>query len=106
MFRIPCPHCGPRNVSEFRHLGERRTRPDPETATPAQWRAYLYEQDNVAGWQVESWYHTFGCRRFISVERHTVTNQSRPAAAPPESGQAAAGSASADAGAPDADSTS
>jgi heterotetrameric sarcosine oxidase delta subunit len=59
-------------------VGERRTRPDPQTATPAQWRAYLYEQDNVAGWSTESWYHTFGCRRFVDVERHTVTNEVRP----------------------------
>lgn len=59
-------------------MGERRTRPDPQTATPAQWRAYLYDQDNVAGWSAESWYHTFGCRRFVDVERHTVTNEVRP----------------------------
>jgi heterotetrameric sarcosine oxidase delta subunit len=106
MFRIPCPHCGSRNVSEFRHVGERRTRPDPQTATPVEWRAYLYEHDNVAGLSVESWYHTFGCRRFISVERHTVTNEVRPVVDDPNSSQPAAGSASADSGAPDADSTS
>jgi sarcosine oxidase subunit delta len=78
MFQIPCPYCGPRNVSEFRHVGERRPRPDVRTATPAQWRSYLYEQDNVAGWSAESWYHSSGCRRFVAVERHTVTNQVRP----------------------------
>ncbi len=106
MFRIPCPHCGLRNVSEFRHVGEARTRPDPHTATPEQWRAYLYEQRNVAGWSVESWYHGSGCRQYIGVERHTVTNETRPIARAPESGHAAAGSASPDAGAPDADSAS
>jgi len=106
LFRIPCPHCGLRNVSEFRHVGERRTRPDAQTATPAQWRAYLYEQSNVAGWSVEAWYHAFGCRRFVSVERHTVTNEARAVADAPNAGQAATGSASADSGAPDADSTS
>lgn len=106
MFRIPCPHCGLRNASEFRHVGEARTRPDPQTVDPRQWRTYLYEQRNVAGWSTESWYHTSGCRRFISVERHTVTNLARPAAGTAKPGQAAAGSASADSGAPDADSTS
>lgn len=105
MFRIPCPHCGLRNASEFRHLGEGRTRPDPQTATPAQWRGYLYEQHNVAGWSVESWYHAFGCRRFISVERHTVTNEARPVSCAPNAGQATPGSASTDSGAPDAGST-
>jgi heterotetrameric sarcosine oxidase delta subunit len=106
VFRIPCPHCGPRNVSEFRHVGERRSRPDPETASLEVWRAYLYEQHNVAGWSAESWYHSFGCRRFISVERHTVTNEVRAVEQHPEAGQAAAGSASADSGAPDAGGTS
>ncbi len=106
MFRIPCPHCGLRNVAEFRHVGERRTRPDAQTATSEQWRAYLYEQRNVAGWSEESWYHAFGCRRFVSVERHTVTNEMRSVVDGPTAGQAAAPSASADAGAPDADSAS
>jgi heterotetrameric sarcosine oxidase delta subunit len=85
MFQIPCPHCGPRNVSEFRHVGERRARPDVRTATPGQWRVYLYEQDNVAGWSAESWYHSFGCRRFVAVERHTVTNEVRPVSDPEDS---------------------
>ncbi len=106
MFRIPCPHCGPRNVSEFRHVGEARTRPDPQTVDPEQWRVYLYEQRNVAGWSAESWYHSAGCRRFVSVERHTLTNEIRPVAAAVQPGQDAMGSASADSGAPDADSTS
>ena len=106
MFRIPCPHCGPRDVSEFRHVGEARPRPDPQTADPLQWRTYLYEQRNVAGWSAESWFHTFGCRRFISVERHTATNETRPAAGTAKPGHPATGSASADSGAPDADSTS
>ena len=26
---MPCPHCGPRNVSEFRYHGEESPRPDP-----------------------------------------------------------------------------
>ncbi len=103
MFRIPCPYCGPRDATEFRHQGESRNRPDPRTVTRGQWRAYLYEKDNVAGWTRENWYHGVGCRRFISVERNTVTNETRPAAA-------AAGAVDpvlpgAEAGAPDADST-
>lgn len=94
MFQIPCPYCGPRNVSEFRHVGERRARPDVRTATPAQWRAYLYEQDNVAGWSAESWYHSFGCRRFVGVERHTVTNEVRPITGTEDAGASDAESAS------------
>lgn len=103
MFRIPCPHCGLRNASEFRHVGEVRARPDPRTATSSQWRAYLYEKSNPAGWMSESWYHGFGCRRFISVERHTVTNEVRAAATVP--GAAQPSQPPADTGAPDAGST-
>jgi len=76
---IPCPHCGPRNSDEFVWAGERSRRPDPAatTTTPAEWRAYLYERVNPAGWTTETWYHRFGCRRYLVVERHTVTNQIR-----------------------------
>ncbi len=64
MILIPCPHCGPRNSSEFAYVGERRPRPDPNATTPAEWRAYLYEKRNPAG---------------LAVERHTVTNEVRRA---------------------------
>jgi heterotetrameric sarcosine oxidase delta subunit len=79
MFRIPCPYCGPRDATEFRHQGETRTRPDPRSTTREQWRAYLYENDNLAGWVRETWYHALGCRRFISVARNTTTNETKPA---------------------------
>ncbi|CAN5163787.1 hypothetical protein BH20ACT5_BH20ACT5_05650 [soil metagenome] len=77
MFRIPCPHCGVRNRSEFRHLPERGARPDPRTATPEQWRGYLYDRTNAADWTTETWYHSAGCRRFVTVSRHTLTNEVR-----------------------------
>jgi len=101
---IPCPHCSVRNSSEFRHVGEAGSRPDPATVTPEQWRAYLYERSNPSGWTSETWYHTMGCRRFIRVERHTVTNEIRsvrPAGGTgPQPAQAL--SVRADAGGPDA----
>jgi sarcosine oxidase subunit delta len=74
---IPCPHCGPRNSNEFVWAGERQSRPDPDAATTASWRAYLYERQNPAGWTRENWYHRFGCRKYLAVERHTVTNEIR-----------------------------
>lgn len=80
MFRIPCPHCGPRNLSEFRHVGEDHRRPDPGTTTPQAWHEYLYGQANLADWTTESWYHRAGCRTFFTVSRHTVTNEIRPQA--------------------------
>lgn len=104
MILIPCPHCSVRNSSEFRHVGEAGIRPDPATATPEQWRAYLYERSNPAGWTAETWFHTMGCRRYLRVERHTVTNEIRsaqPAGRRPGE-PAATLSARGDAGSPDA----
>ena len=76
MLLIHCPHCGPRNANEYSFGGERSIRPEPDPS-PAAWRTYLYEQDNVAGWQTEQWFHVSGCRRFLVVERNTVTNEIR-----------------------------
>ena len=86
MILVPCPHCGPRNSSEFRYLGEQHPRPVPTSTTQSQWRAYLYVKKNPAGWTTETWFHASGCRAFFHVERHTVTNEFR-AAAHPDSAQ-------------------
>jgi sarcosine oxidase subunit delta len=79
MIQLSCPWCGPRNVTEFRHHGEIVPRPDVVTATPAQWRRYLYFRRNANGWVDENWYHSAGCRRFIRVRRHTETNETEAA---------------------------
>ncbi|MBO0774795.1 MAG: sarcosine oxidase subunit delta [Actinobacteria bacterium] len=81
MILLPCPWCGPRDAAEFAHLGETPPRPDPGTATPEQWRGYLYLRANSRGWVVETWYHRMGCRKFVQVQRHTETNETRPAPA-------------------------
>ena len=89
MILLACPHCGSRNVAEFRYLGELVHRPDPATATADAWRTYLYRRRNPAGWVTETWLHRDGCRRFLTVERHTVTNEVRavrPAGTPEEDG--------------------
>ena len=74
MLVIECPWCGPRNSSEFSFSGTKKPRPTGPP-TPAQWRRYLYEQDNLAGLTRERWFHVDGCRRFLDIERHNVTNQ-------------------------------
>ena len=76
MILIVCPFCGPRGASEFSYLGERRVRPMGPTAAE-NWRAYLYDQANVAGWRRERWFHLSGCRRFLEVERHTISHEIR-----------------------------
>jgi heterotetrameric sarcosine oxidase delta subunit len=77
VIELDCPNCGPRNVTEFHYVGERHTRPDPSTADPSTWRAYLYLRANPAGWTDETWLHRSGCRRYLVVERDTVTNEVR-----------------------------
>ncbi len=74
MLLIFCPHCGPRNSSEFTYQGEGSARPDVDGVTPGQWRTYLYEKDNIAGPVSEEWFHSAGCRRFLIIERDTTTN--------------------------------
>lgn len=84
MIRIPCPYCGPRNSSEFAYRGESKPRPTGSRPGKEEWRAYLYDHDNPEGWVREGWYHRAGCRRYLSVQRHTLTNEIRsvtPAAA-------------------------
>ncbi|MBA3618170.1 MAG: sarcosine oxidase subunit delta [Acidothermales bacterium] len=82
MMLLPCPWCGPRAAEEFGYLGEASKRPDPQQATPREWRNYLYLRNNVAGWTSERWYHRMGCRRYLTVQRHTVTNEVRSATPP------------------------
>lgn len=77
MLVIVCPHCGPRNSNEFTFLGERSTRPAVAATTPAAWRHYLYFKKNAAGEEGERWFHVSGCRRFLDVERDTLTNEIR-----------------------------
>jgi len=80
MILVPCPHCGPRNASEFRWCGEVKSRPDSNRVTPEQWRDYLYLKSNGSGWITETWYHREGCGRYFRTERHTLTNEIRATA--------------------------
>ncbi len=73
-FLIPCLNCGPRPVGEFRFGGEILKRPKPE-ASDRDWANYFYVRRNTAGQETEWWYHKFGCRQWLVVERDTVSNQ-------------------------------
>lgn len=74
MMLLTCPVCGPRNVSEFRSLGEVVVRPDPAVCSRAEWRRYLYLRRNVAGSVRERWMHRAGCGEFFDAERDTTNN--------------------------------
>jgi heterotetrameric sarcosine oxidase delta subunit len=73
-FLLSCPHCGPRDVNEFRYQGEVTTRPGPD-ATLRELTDYVYFRDNVAGVQREWWYHRIGCGLWFVAERDTRTNE-------------------------------
>ncbi len=74
MLLVPCPNCGPRNTSDMHYVGEVTPRPNSATATPEQWRTYLYTRANPAGALRETWYCRSGCRRYFVLERDTTTN--------------------------------
>ena len=77
MIVLHCPNCGSRNSAEFRYRGEIHPRPEVATTDPQTWRNYLWNHANDAGWTTELWHHATGCRRFLILERHTLTNEIR-----------------------------
>lgn len=64
-------------MSDLRLVGAAVPRPAPDTATPAEWREYLYLRENPADWLAETWYCRAGCRRYFTTERHQATNEFR-----------------------------
>lgn len=73
-FLLECPHCGARDVNEFRYQGEVTRRPQPG-ATLRELMDYVHFRDNVAGVQREWWYHRIGCGTWFLAERDTRTNE-------------------------------
>ena len=83
MLLIPCPYCGPRDVTEFSYGGDADIRPPHHDAPESAWSAYVYLRDNPRGPHNELWQHSAGCRRWIRVKRNTLTHEvlgSAPAA--------------------------
>ena len=73
--RIPCPHCGERDVQEFSYLGDATvTRPEEPDASAEAMHDYVYLRDNPAGPHRELWYHAAGCRAWLVVTRNTRTH--------------------------------
>lgn len=64
-FLLPCPGCGPREVSEFTYGGQLH---DPAARRPGE------PVGNLPGVQRERWYHRLGCRRWLVCERDVTTN--------------------------------
>jgi sarcosine oxidase subunit delta len=77
--RIPCPHCGCRDLREFSYCGDATlTRPDPAAPDAGErFTEYVYLRNNPAGPHRELWYHSAGCQAIIVLTRdvgdHTIT---------------------------------
>lgn len=76
MMLISCPHCGPRDVTEFTYGGDANVRrpAHPESISDEEWASYVFMRDNPRGEHHEIWQHTSGCRRWITVNRNTYTH--------------------------------
>lgn len=72
---ISCPHCGTRPKEEFSIKGDAsRTRPSPQAPAEA-WYKFVFVRDNPRGRHREFWHHVLGCRRWLVVERDTMTHE-------------------------------
>lgn len=80
MLIILCPHCGPREQTEFCSGGEAdRTRPaDPALLGDADWAAYLFMRRNPKGPHRERWNHAAGCGKWFAITRDTRTHRILP----------------------------
>lgn len=72
------PLLGPRDSSEFYHMGDvslidRPERDDPDAAQ--KFYEYAYLRDNPAGEYRELWYHEQGDRSWLVVTRNTLTHE-------------------------------
>jgi heterotetrameric sarcosine oxidase delta subunit len=76
--RIPCPNCGQRPIEEFVY-GEIPVVPD-SLSDPDERdldRAFMHE--NSEGPTTERWFHTYGCRRWLTLRRDTRNDEISPA---------------------------
>jgi sarcosine oxidase subunit delta len=74
MMQITCPHCGPRAQAEF--IYERTVDSVvPLDAAPDDAMTTLFTRTNPRGVDEEIWRHTYGCRAWMVITRHRVTNE-------------------------------
>jgi sarcosine oxidase subunit delta len=74
MLLLTCPHCGPRNETEFSCGGESHIVRPPVSCSDEVWADYLFYRHNPKGITFERWRHSFGCGRWFNAARDTVTH--------------------------------
>jgi sarcosine oxidase subunit alpha len=77
MLLLDCPHCGPRDETEFHYGGQAHVAypESPADLSDAEWAQYLFFRDNPKGPFAERWAHSAGCRKWFHVVRDTATYQ-------------------------------
>jgi sarcosine oxidase subunit delta len=74
MMLINCPHCGERAQIEYSYVRSIDSivalDMPPELAMTT-----LYTRANPKGESDELWRHTYGCRQFLMLRRHTLTHE-------------------------------
>jgi len=74
--RLPCPHCGSRDIREFDYMGHALALERPAAvAGPAVWDDYLDNWEIPADETRHLWYHGLGCGAWLVVHRNTVTHE-------------------------------
>ena len=75
MLLIDCPHCGPRDETEFHYGGQAHVAypEDPHALTDPEWAEYLFYRANEKGLFAERWQHAIGCRKWFNAVRDTVS---------------------------------
>ena len=71
---LPCPHCGTRPITEFLY-GELTSVPDSIVDEDARDVDRAFMRNNPQGVQTERWFHLYGCRRWITLQRDTRTDE-------------------------------
>jgi heterotetrameric sarcosine oxidase delta subunit len=74
MLIIRCPHCGPRDHTEFTYGGDATVKRPADDASVETWFGYVYLRDNPRGPHQELWQHAQGCRAWVVVTRDTLTH--------------------------------
>lgn len=74
---IPCPFCGPRDMSEFRCGGQTAiVRPVPaQQVSDEAWSNYMFMRPNPRGVLAERWVHQGGCGTWFNLLRNTVSHE-------------------------------
>lgn len=71
---IECPFCGARPVEEFLY-SEVPDVPDRIKGVNERDIDRAFMVNNVEGVQKERWFHTYGCRRYVTIMRDTRTDE-------------------------------